>query len=456
MKRVMRLLSTFSTLSTLPAVTTVALILLSPAAVSQGVPDDEFQINVHTPSAQWRPEVVPANGKFIVVWQSEQQDGDGGGIFARWVDSSGQTLGEELQVNSYTTGNQGYPAVATVAYQPPGFTEGVSDRFVVVWSGAGPGDDAGVFARLFESTGEPLGPEFLVNTETTGVQERPHVDADEAGNFMVGWHDDPEWRIGLQRFDNTGALLGVPLEIAGNEPGKFNDLVYSNPQILAREPGEFVVAWRRFSANGYYPDFDFTNIRTAHFDADGNLDGDLFVGRVSGYDTGMTAHSIASTPTGFVVVWDETYGYNAGSIHGRAFDDATGLYESEVEVTVRDAEDEFDPSVAADPGGRFLVVFEGQRSSDPDGVFGNFFRPGFVPESGDFLLNEFTTNVQRNPAVAADPTSGSFLVVWDSQNQDGSGTGIFGRMTGFFVFADGFEAGDTSAWSATVSPAGPP
>ena len=35
--------------------------------------------------------------------------------------------------------------------------------------------------------GNPLGPEFRVNTYTTSYQYRPSVAADSAGNFVVVW-----------------------------------------------------------------------------------------------------------------------------------------------------------------------------------------------------------------------------------------------------------------------------
>jgi hypothetical protein len=45
----------------------------------------------------------------------------------------------------------------------------------------------------------------------------------------------------------------------------------------------------------------------------------------------------------------------------------------------------------------------------------------------EFQVNTHTSNYQSNPAVAAD-ANGNFIIVWNSQGQDSSSNGIFGRQ----------------------------
>src|SRR5262249_55956869 len=80
----------------------------------------------------------------------------------------GAPLGPEFQVNTYPTGSQLRPKVSADA----------SGRFVVVWEsgyyGTGPdGSSSGIAARRFDGAGTPAGPEFVVNTYTTGPQSYP-------------------------------------------------------------------------------------------------------------------------------------------------------------------------------------------------------------------------------------------------------------------------------------------
>src|SRR6185295_10271780 len=105
-----------------------------------------------------------ASGNFVVAWTSFGQDGNGLGVFARRFDALGTPQGAELQINNYTTGDQGFPAVAADE----------DGAFVVSWrSYVQDGSDFGVFARSFSSAGAALGPEFAVNSYTTGVQSAP-------------------------------------------------------------------------------------------------------------------------------------------------------------------------------------------------------------------------------------------------------------------------------------------
>src|SRR5262249_52818252 len=154
-----------------------------------GIPlGEEFQINTYTTGFQRSPKVsMHPQGSFVVVWDSvglsngPGQDGDSSGVFAQRYDSQGQPVGGELQVNTYTTGSQAAPDVAM----------GQAGDFVVVWSsriqyGTGPS----IYARLFTLSGF-VGPEFLVSANTSVIEGLPHVASDHAfpGGFIVSWYE---------------------------------------------------------------------------------------------------------------------------------------------------------------------------------------------------------------------------------------------------------------------------
>jgi hypothetical protein len=140
----------------------------------------EFQVNTYTNNDQYNPAVaMDASGDFVVVWNSLLQDGSSTGVFGQQFDSSGNALGGEFQVNTYTTSGQRFPAAAA---DPSG-------NFVVVWQSFG--QDAynapGVFGQHFDSNGIPLDGEFQVNTYTTGSQFVPAVAVADSGDFVVVW-----------------------------------------------------------------------------------------------------------------------------------------------------------------------------------------------------------------------------------------------------------------------------
>jgi hypothetical protein len=94
-----------------------AVLQLIPRAVAaQGDPvGPEFRVNMFTTGIQRYPSVATGatGGNFVVVWASGGQDGSGFGIFGQRYASTGAPLGPEFRVNTYTTAGQRHPAVAS-------------------------------------------------------------------------------------------------------------------------------------------------------------------------------------------------------------------------------------------------------------------------------------------------------------------------------------------------------
>jgi hypothetical protein len=78
-------------------------------------------------------------------------------------------------------------------------------------------------------------------------------------------------------------------------------------------------------------------------------------------------------------------------------------------------------------------------------------RPQGEPLGPEFRVNTYTTHMQEAPVAAADG-AGNFVVVWQSQSQDGSGYGIFGkRYDSSGTPRGGCDAGEFRVNTATVS-----
>ncbi len=78
------------------------------------------------------------DGSHIITWQ-RTGDGSGLGVYAQRFNANGTTNGAAFLVNQTTNGSQSQPSVAAID----------SENFVIVWSGEGPGDSDGVFARQY-------------------------------------------------------------------------------------------------------------------------------------------------------------------------------------------------------------------------------------------------------------------------------------------------------------------
>ena len=172
---------------------------------SSGAPQaSEFHVNTYTPNNQANPALaIAVDGHLMVVWESDGQDGGSGGVFAQRFGSSGSAEGVELQVNTFTIGNQ-YNSRIEVD------TEG---DFVVAWTSPRDGNSFGIFAQRFDSAGARLGVEFQVNTYTTGSQTAPALGMDGEGGFVVAWESSGQdgnlEGIFAQRFGAEFASLDV-------------------------------------------------------------------------------------------------------------------------------------------------------------------------------------------------------------------------------------------------------
>lgn len=120
---------------------------------------DQFVVNSSKGGKRHYPTIrCSSKGDHLIAWHGTGE-GDDDGIFARWLDASGQPDGPEWRVNEKTTDGRNY---ATIAFFP-------ADEFVVAWNGAD-GSSRGVFARVFDASGRPLSGDFPVNQATSGSQ----------------------------------------------------------------------------------------------------------------------------------------------------------------------------------------------------------------------------------------------------------------------------------------------
>jgi len=130
-----------------------------------------------------------------VAWTSAGQDGGGYGVFAQRYDAAGVPQGAEFQVNSHTTGHQRQPSVSS---------DGDGDFVIAWNGALQDGSGTGIFAQRYDRGGTPLGGEFQVNSFTTSDQLYAAVASAAAGDFVVAWtslgQDGDSWGVFGQRF----------------------------------------------------------------------------------------------------------------------------------------------------------------------------------------------------------------------------------------------------------------
>lgn len=378
----------------------------------------EFRVNTFTTGSQTAPAVTSeGSGDFIVVWQS-LQDGSGYGIFGQRYTGSGAPLGSEFRVNTYTTGNQIAPAASS----------DILGNFVVVWQSEGQdGSGLGVFGQRYAASGAPLGPEFRVNSFTTGDQRGPSLAFDKISNFFVAWTSDGQDGSAAGVFAQHYAAGGIPVgpEFRVNSTTAGGQM---RPSVAANIGGNFVVVWES-EGQDYGTSFGVFGQR---YISSGVPQGPEF--RVNTYTPqDQLGAAVAVTLSNFVVVWQSYYQDTSSyGVFGQRYNISGTPIGPEFRVNSFVTGYQFYPSVAADAGGDFVVAWE---SADQDGsgagVYGQRFASSGAGLGPEFRVNTYTTNSQRHAAVAS-TISGNFVVVWQSDMQDGglqegSGYGVFGQ-----------------------------
>jgi hypothetical protein len=153
--------------------------------------------------------------------------------------AQGEPLGPEFRVNTYTTNGQFAGGAAS----------DVAGNFVVVWSSSDQdGSLTGVFGQRYAGAGPPLGGEFRVNTYTTGFQAAASVASDSAGNFVVVWsslgQDAGTEGVFGQRYAATGVPLGGEFRVNTYTTGEQGRRVRPGRQ-LRRGVMEPTTGWQR-------------------------------------------------------------------------------------------------------------------------------------------------------------------------------------------------------------------
>ena len=265
---------------------------------SGSVVGSEFLVNAYTTGFQTNPKIASDSaGNFVVVWHQYEQYGSYGFISGRRFDSSRNALGDQFQINSSSSYMVGYTGLDE---DPDGIeiASGPAGNFMVVWNEwLRDGDDNGIFARAYDSAGNPIGNDFRVNSYTTGDQTYPGVAADGSGNFVLVWSGrGPGTYFGIfaRRYDSTGGMMGTEFQVNA-EPRSSS--TYANVKVATDATGSFVVAWQA------YP-----RIEGRPFDSEGiPIGGDFVVTPLGGYSyTSPYTPDLAAQAAGdFVVVWRE-------------------------------------------------------------------------------------------------------------------------------------------------------
>jgi Ca2+-binding RTX toxin-like protein len=238
----------------------------------------------------------------------------------------------------------------------------------------------------------------LVNSATVGDQFRPEITALAGGGFVVGWEDNNDTTIKLQRYDSSGVALGAVISVAARSGQVLGSYSFD---LTALNNGGFAIAYRG--------------------------DGGLQTSKISAFtDTGVpivsaldsSAQVVGATHGGtsltqlangdIAAVWYDSDGggvgyrlFNAGfvSLTGDLLISNTGLTGAIGEI----------PRVAATLDGRFMVVFSNFGSFG--GVYGQMVNANGTLDGAAVLLSTGNTTTAGDPEIET-TADGRLVVSW--------------------------------------------
>ncbi|MEM1178651.1 MAG: hypothetical protein AAGM22_09930, partial [Acidobacteriota bacterium] len=260
---------------------------------------------------------------------------------------------------------------------------------------ASPGSDGSgrsVLGRRISPGGSPEGQEFQINITTAGDQTGPTVATGPAGAagavvvFTDAGGEAP--RVLARRLEVGGGGAGAEFEVGPAAVG-----AAPSPAVTPRPGGGFLVVWRLGDG-----------LEGRFLTATGAPDGPPFPIQDQGLAAAPREPAAAAVgDVGFAVVWTA---FGAGSA-GNDADDA---------------------------------------------VVGQLLGPEGRTLGGRFQVNATTSDTQYRPQIAAG-AGADFVVAWTARGIAGDPDyAVVSRLLSAEgpLFADGFESGDTGAWTALV------
>ena len=380
----------------------------------------EIRANATTAGSQINPQVAVAqNGNFMVVWESPVFGKEISEVMAAVFTSAGTVVKGEFQVNVYDKDSQNSPVVA-----------GGPDRFIVAWDSVGQdGSVDGIFARLFYSDGTAIGErEFQVNQTTADFQRQPAVGMTQGGQSLVAWNSyssvpGSQSDIFASIFDKDGNRLSNEFQVNQTLPKG-----QENP-VVAGVPGktEFLVGWESKDQDG-----SGYGLYMRKFNVSGQaLSDEVQVNMTTNGDQRNLALALSQDGSRVLACWD-SYGQDAPNTWGVVcqFFNYPDLSRAgnEFYPHALTAGAQQLPAVAFLPNGEAMVAWasEGVDSSGL-GIQVRRLSATGQPYGPRIVANRYWSGNQTKPFIGA--LSSSFYVVgWESEGQDGHGSGIYFRI----------------------------
>jgi Ca2+-binding RTX toxin-like protein len=260
----------------------------------------EFIVNTYDNYGETGSTVTSLeNGNFVVSWMAYQKDGSLWGTYLQMFDSQGSKLGNEIQVNTKTIGEQRSPAIKST--RDGGFVVAFNDF---------ESNTPGVYIQRFDQNATKIGDNIYV-----GRGALPSLTTLNNGNVVITYASDygPSW-LYVNLYDGSNLLKSVMVN---------QNYINQKPSVTQLDDGGFVLVWEKSEGNGFIA-------YSQRFDELGNAIGEPYkINDLPGYELNPKVINIGNNE--YAVTWTGVK-INSQGVH------ENGVYETIFNTTSKDLE----------------------------------------------------------------------------------------------------------------------
>lgn len=394
----------------------------------------ELRVNTFVAGDQDNPAVaISPLGTFVVAWESDEQDGEREGIYARLYRSGGTAFGPEFRVNSTTEDDQINPDVAMDA----------TGGFVVVWESESD-EGQSIYAQRYNSNGQTINSEFRISPSINSDNNDPAIAQNGDGAFVVAWagsninddavfdEDPSSTGVYVQRYDTDGSPIASTIRVNTTTLN-----AQDNPEVAIQSDGSFIVVWESESQ-----DTSGRGIFAQRYNASGNPIDIEFQVNTDVRNDQINPVIAVDMVGNFVIAWESDGGQDgSGSgIYARLYDANGNPQGQPFQVNSTTRGDQSTPSLGMDAEGNFTIAWTSDRNNDDDddGIYAQQYTVNGARVGSEFRVNSTTESNQTAPSISTQ-SNGSFVVAWQGETPRGNDNDDLGDGDGLGIFAQRYQ-----------------
>ena len=284
--------------------------------------------------------------------------------------------------------------------------------FIVVWQDKR-NDSGDIYCQRYDSTTAPIRDNFVVNDDNVGegTQSFPAIATDADGGFIIVWQDNRagfQNRIFAQRYDNSGRSIGFNFSVDEDLSGPEQ----WSPAVSIAASGDYVIVWK----NGAQENLDIWGKR---YKADNSPVGGYFYVTQDSSGARQFNPSVAHDESGaFVVVWqDDRNGQN--DIFFRAYQADGGAMNQPRRIDDNlHAAHHFAPQAVSVGSNDFLIAWDDRRSGLGD-IMAQQINIEGKKRGFNFKINDDVgSSFQEHPAIVR-TRRGEYFIAWTDYRHGG-------------------------------------